>query len=181
MLLICCQLITSFVVEPQTKVCDSCAPSSTSLLLEARSSIGEDEGQEGRSNPAHGLRGSGLFPALSPKTLVPARPRGQTGTKWGVGVRQALFPMPALGACSAAGFPTLFSTASGVSGLIAGPSSALRSLNCRVRPLSPLGLVVAPPVCGPGKDTFVTCAPRLYRLLRVGHGFWPRVGPVPRV
>jgi hypothetical protein len=30
----------------------------------------------------------------------------------------------------AAGFPTLFSTASGVSGLVAGPSSALRPLDC---------------------------------------------------
>jgi hypothetical protein len=29
----------------------------------------------------------------------------------------------------AAGFPTLFSTASGVCGLVAGPSSALRSLD----------------------------------------------------
>jgi hypothetical protein len=46
----------------------------------------------------------------------------------GVGVRHALFPMPALGATGAASFPTLFSTASGVVGLVAGPSSALRSL-----------------------------------------------------
>jgi hypothetical protein len=45
-----------------------------------------------------------------------------------VGVRHALFPMPALGACSAAGFPTLFSAASGVFGLVAGPFNALRSL-----------------------------------------------------
>jgi hypothetical protein len=44
--------------------------------------------------------------------------------KWGMGVRHALFPMPALGASGAAGFPTLFSTASGVFGLVAGPSSA---------------------------------------------------------
>jgi hypothetical protein len=35
-----------------------------------------------------------------------------------------LFPRPALGAAWAAGFPTPFSTASGVIGLIAGPSSA---------------------------------------------------------
>jgi hypothetical protein len=38
----------------------------------------------------------------------------------------------------AASFPTLFSMASGVIGLVAGPSSALRSLDYRVRPLSPL-------------------------------------------
>jgi hypothetical protein len=50
----------------------------------------------------------------------------------------------------AAGFPTLFSTASGVFGLVAGPSSTLRLLNYRVRPLSSLGLVVAPPACEPG-------------------------------
>jgi len=42
-----------------------------------------------------------------------------------MGVRQALFPVLALGAPQgrAASFPTLFSTASGVSGLVAGPSS----------------------------------------------------------
>jgi hypothetical protein len=42
-----------------------------------------------------------------------------------MGVRQALFPVPTLGAhlAVAAGFPTLFSTASGVSGLVAGPSN----------------------------------------------------------
>jgi len=50
----------------------------------------------------------------------------------------------------AAGFPTLFSTASGVFGLVAGPSSTLRILDYRVRPLSSLELVVAPPACEPG-------------------------------
>jgi hypothetical protein len=48
---------------------------------------------------------------------------------WGMGVRHTLFPMPALGATRAASFPTPFSTASGVIGLIAGPSSGLRALN----------------------------------------------------
>jgi len=48
-----------------------------------------------------------------------------------MGVRHALFPLLALGAPlgGAANFPTLFSTASGVCGLVAGPSSALRRLN----------------------------------------------------
>jgi len=32
------------------------------------------------------------------KTNVPAAPLGSAGTKWGVGVRHALFPMLALGA-----------------------------------------------------------------------------------
>jgi len=59
------------------------------------------------------------------KQKAPARPFGRAGTKWGVGVRQALFPMLALGAKLAASFPTPFSTASGVSGLVAGPSSFL--------------------------------------------------------
>ena len=59
------------------------------------------------------------------KTKAPARlVKVRQGPKWGVGVRQALFPMLALGASGAASFPTLFSTASGVSGLVAGPSSA---------------------------------------------------------
>jgi hypothetical protein len=45
-----------------------------------------------------------------------------------MGVRQSLFPEPALGApfSGAAGFPTPFSTASGVFGLVAGPSGILR-------------------------------------------------------
>jgi hypothetical protein len=45
--------------------------------------------------------------------------------------RQALFPMPTLGAplSGAVSFPTPFSTASGVFGLVAGPSSALRTLD----------------------------------------------------
>ena len=34
----------------------------------------------------------------------------------------------------------------------------------RVRPLSSLGPVVAPPACEPGQDTFVTWAPRLDQL-----------------
>ena len=45
-----------------------------------------------------------------------------------MGVRHALFPEPALGALfsEAAGFPTPFSTASGVIGLVAGPSGTLQ-------------------------------------------------------
>jgi hypothetical protein len=48
-----------------------------------------------------------------------------------MGVRQALFPVLALGAPQgrAASFPTLFSTASGVFGLVAGPFSASQRLN----------------------------------------------------
>jgi hypothetical protein len=51
--------------------------------------------------------------------------------KWGMGVRQSLFPVLTFGApfSGAVSFPTPFSTASGVCGLVAGPSSALRPLN----------------------------------------------------
>jgi hypothetical protein len=73
-----------------------------------------------------------------------------------MGVRHALFPVPTLGAMQAAGFPTLFSTASGVVGLVAGPSSASRLLNYRVRLFSLLELMVAPPARRPGQDTSVT-------------------------
>ncbi len=73
-------------------------------------------------------------------------------------MRQALFPVLALGALRgrAASFPTLFSTASGVDGLVAGPFSASRRLNYRVRLFGSLGLMVAPPAREPGKDTLVT-------------------------
>ena len=81
-----------------------------------------------------------------------------------MGVRHALFPVLAFGAELAASFPTLFSTASGVFGLVAGPSSTLRSLNYRVRLFSSLGLVVAPPACEPGQDTSMSFDPRLNRL-----------------
>jgi len=64
----------------------------------------------------------------------------------------------------AASFPTPFSTASGVSGLVAGPSCALRSQDYRVRLFSSLGLVVAPPACEPGQDTSVTAFSRLHHL-----------------
>ncbi len=49
-----------------------------------------------------------------------------TGTKVGVGVRHTLFPIADIWRPKAAGFPTLFSTASGVVGLAAGPSVASR-------------------------------------------------------
>jgi hypothetical protein len=63
------------------------------------------------------------------KRPLPDVLRSWQGPKWGMGVRHALFPVPTLGASGAAGFPTLFSTASGVFGLVAGPSSALPRLD----------------------------------------------------
>src|ERR1051326_6417649 len=60
------------------------------------------------------------------KANVPARSCDLAGTKWGVGGRHALFPGLAIRRALAASFPTLFSTANGVSGLVAGPSGTLR-------------------------------------------------------
>ncbi len=82
----------------------------------------------------------------------------------------------------AASFPTPFSTASGVAGLIAGPSSALRSLNYRVRPLSPLQPAIAV-VDSRTRERHVCdfVAASLPLLSRDSHRFWRRVGPKPRV
>ena len=99
----------------------------------------------------------------------PLGSESKRGRKRGWEFATLSFPMPTFGASGAAGFPTLFSMASGVSGLIAGPFSGLRSLNYRVRPLSSLELVVAPPIREPGQDTSAISIPRLDRLLRVGH------------
>ena len=81
-----------------------------------------------------------------------------------MGVRHALFPMLTLGADLAASFPTLFSTASGVNGLVAGPSRTLRLLDYRVRLFSSLRLVFAAPAYEPGRDTFAIESSRLDRL-----------------
>lgn len=88
-----------------------------------------------------------------------------TGAKAGVGARHALFPkLPTLGANLAAGSPTLFSTASAVVGLAAGPSVSLRPTDSRVRPLCPLRPVVAPPGGGQGPHTLVIADARLNRF-----------------
>jgi hypothetical protein len=65
------------------------------------------------------------------KTISPCPTFRSSRDKWGMGVRHSLFPGLALGAtlAGAASFPTPFSTASGVIGLVAGPSSAFRPLD----------------------------------------------------
>jgi hypothetical protein len=77
-----------------------------------------------------------------------------------MGVRHTLFPVLAFWrlVSGAASFPTLFSTASGVFGLVAGPLRVpfFRTAEFRVRLFSLLQLMVAPPVCKPGKDTSMT-------------------------
>jgi hypothetical protein len=86
-----------------------------------------------------------------------------------MGVRHALFPFADIGrpVLKAASFPTLFSTASGVSGLIAGPSSSLffRYTEFRVRLFSSLGLMVAPPARQPGQDSPAISLSRLDHLV----------------
>ena len=71
------------------------------------------------------------FSRFPVKTISPCPTLRSNRDKWGMGVRQALFPMLTFGApiSGAVSFPTPFSTASGVFGLVAGPSSALRPLN----------------------------------------------------
>lgn len=124
-------------------------------------------------NPAVKLPPLSIFPrpaarplrGTSPAKQRPRRLSRATGAKAGVGARHALFPKcRTFGAFTAAGSPTLFSTASGVVGLAAGPSASLRTTDSRVRPLCPLLPAVAPPVGGQGSDTGVTCDPRLNRF-----------------
>jgi len=83
-----------------------------------------------------------------------------------MGVRHALFPGPTFGApLRGCRLPdAILHGKRSLLGLIAGPSSALRTLNYRVRPLSSLRLVVAPPAYEPGGDTLVILSPRLHRL-----------------
>jgi hypothetical protein len=76
----------------------------------------------------------GRRPQVAPRVREDFRPTPRSfspGPEALLGVRRTLFPTLAFGAhlSVAASFPTPFSTASGVSGLIAGPSSAFRSLN----------------------------------------------------
>jgi hypothetical protein len=57
----------------------------------------------------------------------------------------------------------------------------LAAIRFRVRPLSPLGPVIASPPRGPSEDTSVTAISPLHHSPRVGHRFWRCVGPRPRV
>ncbi len=113
----------------------------------------------------------------STQTISPCPALRPSRDKWGMGVRHALFPVPALGAhlAVAAGFPTLFSTASGVIGLVAGPSSVLRHwISSEAFQLAWAG------GCATGLRTRSRHAcesvPRLDPLALVGHRFWRCVG-----
>ena len=81
-----------------------------------------------------------------------------------MGVRHALFPVPTLGAHW---LPASRRYSPRPAELVRPHSRAVQRLahaEFRVRPLSSLGPVVAPPACEPGQDTFVTWAPRLDQL-----------------
>ena len=99
-----------------------------------------------------------------------------------MGVRQALFPVPTLGAHLAVAvcFPTLFSTASGVLGLVAGPSIVLRRwISSEAFQLAWAG------GCATGLQTrsrhACDLASRLDHLALVGHRFLAVRWPAPRV
>lgn len=128
------------------------------------------------------LPGFGLFPILiillilsAFPSLLPTSPEntmslsslatGQ-GRKWGMGVRQSLFPAPSLGTPLARvdGFPTPFSTASGVLSASWQGRPKCRHSDGEVRLFSSLRLVVAPPARKPNQDTFMIFYPRLDRL-----------------
>jgi len=100
------------------------------------------------------------------KTLSPRLTFRPGRDKWGMGVRQSLFPGPALGAhpCGGCRFPDA---------ILHGKRSfrprsrAVRRLavaRFRVRLFSSLRRMVAPPACEPGQDTPVIVFSRLDRL-----------------
>ena len=94
-----------------------------------------------------------------------------------MGVRQALFPAPTLGAPASAGLPA--SRRHSPRQAESPASWQGRPTPCdvefRVRLFSSLRPVVAPPACEPGQDTSAICSPRLDHLALVGHRFWRRV------
>ena len=114
---------------------------------------------------------SSLF--LCPKTISPGPTLRSDRDKWGMGVRHALFPEPALGApLRGCRLPDA---------ILHGKRSyrprsrAVRRLaprGFRVRLFSSLRLVVAPPACQPGQDT----PANFIRVLTTGSGSATAVG-----
>jgi len=107
-----------------------------------------------------------LSGTIAAKRKVPARPCGQAGTNRGMGVRHALFPVPALGAHPRGGCRLPDAILHGKRSLRPRSRAVLRLAvaEFRVRLFSSLGLVVAPPACEPGQDTSAILSPRLDRL-----------------
>ena len=83
----------------------------------------------------------------SPPALRPTR------TKWGMGVRQALFPVLALGAFPGCQLPDAILHGKRSLRPRSRAVQRLAVAGFRVRLFSSLGLVVAPPACEPGQDT----------------------------
>src|SRR5262245_50839589 len=98
------------------------------------------------------------------KQIVPAQPCDRTGTKWGVGVRHALFPVADI---RRHWLPASRRYSPRLAEFVRPRSRAVQRLTLagfRVRPLSSLEPAVAPPAREPGQDTFVTFVMRLNPL-----------------
>jgi len=134
-----------------------------------RSPADTDSGSSWSTGRNHALtNGRDVPPVASPllKTLSPRLTFRPGRDKWGMGVRQSLFPGPALGAhpCGGCRFPDA---------ILHGKRSfrprsrAVRRLavaRFRVRLFSSLRRMVAPPACEPGQDTPAINISRLDRL-----------------
>ena len=102
------------------------------------------------------LGGGKLVWEQSRKQTCPPNLAVRWARKWGMGVRQSLFPMLTFGALPCGRLPAsrrYSPRQAEFSGLVAGPFRALPPLNFRVRLFSSLRLMVAPPACEPGQDT----------------------------
>ena len=105
---------------------------------------------------------------ISQKTISPCPAFRSSRDKWGMGVRQALFPMPTLGAHPCGGCQLPDAILHGKRSLR--PRS--RAVQClaaagfRVRLFSLLGPMVAPPACKPGQDTPAI----VFRVLTISTG-----------
>jgi hypothetical protein len=92
----------------------------------------------------------------SPKKNISPRPTFRSsGDKWGMGVRQALFPMPTLGAhpCGGCQLPDAILHGKRSFRPRSRAVQSLAAAGFRVRLFSLLGPMVAPPACKPGQDT----------------------------
>ena len=122
----------------------------------------------------------------SKKRKVPARPCGRAGTNRGMGVRQALFPAPTLGAHPRGGcrLPDAILHGKRSHRPRSRAVQRLAAAEFRVRLFSSLGLVVAPPTREPGQDTSAISFSRLDRfdtgrpLLLTARWPAPRVSPL---
>ena len=100
------------------------------------------------------------------KTISPRPAFRSNGDKWGMGVRQALFPMPTLGAHPCGGCQLPDAILHGKRSLRPRGRAVqhLAAAEFRVRLFSLLELMVAPPACKPDEDTSVICSSRLHHL-----------------